>query len=167
MARRSFTTIAKRGNNETSTKSKANVSVVDTTQEAPKRKAPEPVKPLSRFDYYLKNLDNSAKISQESFAFSFNSHASEGRQEIPLSEMDEVIEFLESFNPSKKILPERDTAINCIKKSISSDGQRVRFKTSNMPDAQEVVILQEDMPNCIKSLREVFELHSSVRRNRV
>lgn len=166
MARRSFTTIAKRGNNETS-KSKQNVSVIDTTQEAPKRRAPEPVKPLSRFEYYLKNLDNSAKMNSESFAFSFNSHASEGRQEIPLSEMDEVLEFLESFNLSKKIVPERDTAINCIKKSISSDGQRVRFKTSNMPDAQEVIILQEDMPNCIKSLREVFELHSSVRRNRV
>ena len=166
MARRSFTTIAKRGNNE-APKSKDNVSAVETTQEAPKRRAPEPVKPPSRFDYYLKNLDNSAKMNSESFAFSFNSHAAEGRQEVSLFEMEEVLDFLESLNLSKKILPERDTAINCIKKSISSDGQRVRFKTSNMPDAQEVVILQDDMPNCIRSLREVFELHSSVRRNRV
>jgi hypothetical protein len=167
MARRSFTTIAKRNNNETASKSKVNVSAVESTQEAPKKRAPEPVKPLSRFEYYLNNLDNSAKIDEESFAFSFNSRGSEGRQEVSLSEMGEVLDFLESFVPSKRILPERDTAINCIKKSISSDGNRVRFKTSNMPDAQEVIILQEDMPNCIRSLREVFELHASVRRNRV
>jgi len=126
-----------------------------------------PEKSFSRLDYYIRNLDHSAKLSQDTFSFSFNSPGgSEGRHEISIGEMEEVLTLLESFVVSGKITPEKDTAVNCIKKTIQSDGQRVRFKTSNMPDAEETVILQQDMSECVRALREVLDTHIALLRNR-